>query len=171
MLWVNLTTIEGIKDNLQERYLRIRNKGEIIYELIGTKQEMNETSMEFSEKTSISGSKGIVNNHWLNGECVRKVGYIEESKIECLIDTSSQVSIIPFSFLNKIVNIKMGKPSPWLRIRVPNGENVKHSDEENIMAVMKWPIPDTVKELRSCMGFVVYTLVYYSKLIIDFNTI
>ena len=29
---------------------------------------------------------------------------------------------------------------------------------------------DTVNELRYCMGFVAYTLVYYSKLIIDFNT-
>ena len=74
--------------------------------------------VDVKEKTSISGSKGIVDNHRLNGECVRQVGYIEESKIECLIDTSSLVSIIPFSFLNKIVNIKMWKPSPWLRIGV-----------------------------------------------------
>ena len=72
--------------------------------------------VDVKEKTSISGSKGIGDSHQLICECVRKVGYIEESKIECLNDTSSQVSIIPFSFLNKIVNIKMGKPSPLLRI-------------------------------------------------------
>ena len=30
--------------------------------------------------------------------------------------------------------------------------------------------PDMVKELRSYMGFVVYTLVYFSKLMIDFKT-
>ena len=77
-----------------------------------------------------------------------------------MIDTSSQVSIIPFSFLNKIVYIKMGKPSPWLKIIVANGDNVKDSDEGKIMAVRKWLSPDTVKELRSCMGFVAFTLVY-----------
>ena len=47
----------------------------------------------------------------------------------------------------------MGKPSPWLQIRVENGENVKDSDEGNIMEVRKWPSPDkgiksTVNELR-----------------------
>ena len=50
MLGINITTIEGIKESLQERYLRIRNKSEIIYELMGTKQEQYETSMEFSDK-------------------------------------------------------------------------------------------------------------------------
>ena len=49
MLGVTLTTIEGIKDSLQERYLRIRNKSEISYELMGTKQGHNETSIEFSD--------------------------------------------------------------------------------------------------------------------------
>ena len=50
MLGVNLTTIERIKESLQECYLRIRNKSEIIYELIDVKQEQNETSMKFSDK-------------------------------------------------------------------------------------------------------------------------
>ena len=47
MLGVILTTIEVIKESLQERYLRIRNKSEIIYEFMGTKQEQNETYMQF----------------------------------------------------------------------------------------------------------------------------
>ena len=50
MLGVNLTTIQGIKESFQEGYLRIRNRSEIIYELMGTKQGYNETSMEFSDK-------------------------------------------------------------------------------------------------------------------------
>ena len=62
----------------------------------------------------------------------------------------------------------MGKPSPWLQIIVENSENVKDAGEGKIEAVRKWP--DMVKELRSCMGFVVYTLVYYSKFMIDFKT-
>ena len=284
MLGVNLTTIKGIKESLQEGYLRIRNRSAIIYELMGTKQGYNETSMEFSdkllklgmelkkvdnqwkeivveslrinlinirlrqamcslgkdisfkklrkyidnlekvsntdtyasfgvkvgssqrnwqdsqiiyrnvslwsccprtkygrghadnyirevrcsrcnilghisstcrvyikEKTSISGSKEIVDSHQLIGECVNKVEYkeeskvgcIEENKIEYLIDTSSQVSIIPYSFLNKIDNIKVGKPSSWLKIRVENSENVNDSREEKVEAVRKWP--DMVK--------------------------
>ena len=49
-LGVNITTIEVIKESLQEGYLLIRNKSEIIYELMGTNQEQNETSMEFSDK-------------------------------------------------------------------------------------------------------------------------
>ena len=58
----------------------------------------------------------------------------------------------------------MEKPSPCLKIRVTNCKKVKDSDEGKIMAVRKWPSPDTVKELRYCMGFVVCTLVYYSIL-------
>ena len=58
----------------------------------------------------------------------------------------------------------------WLQIKVANGENVNDSDEGKIMAVRKWPSPDTVKELRFCMDFVAYMLFYYSKLLIDFNT-
>ena len=309
MLGDNLTTIKGIKESLQEGYLRIRNRSEIIYELMGTKQGYNKTSMVFSdkllklamelknienqweeivvesitiklinirlrqamcslgkdisfkelrkcidnweevsktdtyesygvkvgssqrnwqdgqiidrnvslrscssrtnygrghvynyirevrcsrcnilghisstcrvdvkEKTSISGLKEIVDSHQLIGECVSKVEYKEESKVGCieknkieyLIDTSSQVSIIPYSFLNKIDNIKVGKPYPWLQIRVENSENVKDSDEGKVEVVRKWT--DMVKELRYCMGFVVYTLVYYSKFMIDFKT-
>ena len=108
----------------------------------------------------------IVDSHQLIGECVSKVEYkeeskvgcIEENKIEYLSDTSSQVSIIPYSFLNKIDNIKVGKPYPWLQIRVENSENVKDSGEGKVEVVRKWP--DMVKELIYCMGFVVYTLVY-----------
>ena len=37
MLEVNLTTIRGIKESLQEGYLRIRNRSEIMYELMCTK--------------------------------------------------------------------------------------------------------------------------------------
>ena len=85
-----------------------------------------------------------------------------------MIYTSSKVSIIPYSFLNKIDNIKVGKPSSWLKMRVEDSENVKDSGEGNIEVVRKWP--DMVKELRSFMGFVVYTLVYYSKFMIDFKT-
>ena len=103
--------------------------------------------VDVKEITSINGSKGIVDNHRLNGECVRKVGYIEESKIECYIVTSSQVSIIPFSFLNKIDNINMGKPSPCLKIIVENCKNIKYSNEGKIMSVRKWISPDTVKPL------------------------
>ena len=62
----------------------------------------------------------------------------------------------------------MGKPSPWLQIRLENSENVKDSGEGKIKAVRKWP--DMEKELRSCMGFVVYTLVHYSKFMVDFKT-
>ena len=85
-----------------------------------------------------------------------------------MIDTSSQVSTFPYSFLNKIGNIKVGKPSPWLTIRVENSENVKDTCEGKIEAVRKWP--DMEKELRSCMGFIVYKQVYYSKFMIDFKT-
>ena len=309
MLGDNLTTIKGIKESLQEDYLRIRNRSEIIYELTGTKQGYNETSMEFSdkflklgmelkkvenqweeivveslrrnlinirlrqamcslgkdisfkelrkcidsweevsktdtyesygvkvgssqrnwqdgqiidrnvslrscsprtnygrghvdnyirevrcsrcnilghisstcrvdlkEKTSISGSNESVDSHRLIGECVSKVEYKEESKIGCieenkieyLIDTSSQVSIIPNSFVNTIDNIKVGKPSPWLKIRVENSEGIEDPGEGKIEVVRKWPDMG-MKELRSCIGFVVYTLVYYSKFMIDFK--
>ena len=65
MLGVKLTTIEGIKESLQERYLRIRNKSEIIYELMGTKQEQNDTSMEFSNKLLKLGKElKKVDNKW-----------------------------------------------------------------------------------------------------------
>ena len=37
--------------------------------------------VDVKEKTSISGSKRIVDNHRLIGDCFSKVGYIEESKI------------------------------------------------------------------------------------------
>ena len=48
----------------------------------------------------------------------------------------------------------MEKPSPWLKIRVANGKNVKDSDEGKIMVVNKWSSPDKViKELRFCMVF------------------
>ena len=57
MLGINLTTIEGIKESLKERYLRIRNKSEIIDEMMGTKQEQNETSIEFSDKLLKLGSE------------------------------------------------------------------------------------------------------------------
>ena len=115
--------------------------------------------VDVKEKTSISGSKEIVDSHQLIGECVCKVDYKEESKVGCieennieyLIGTSSQVSIIPYSFLNKIYDIKVGKPSPWLKIRVENSENVKDSGKGKIEAVRKWS--DMVKELRFCMGF------------------
>ena len=50
MLGFNLTTIKGIKESFQEGYMRIRNRSEIIYELMGTKQGYNETSMEFLDK-------------------------------------------------------------------------------------------------------------------------
>ena len=40
------------------------------------------------------------------------------------------------------------------------------TDEGKIEAVRKWPRPDTVKELRSFMGFVAY----YSKFMKDFTT-
>ena len=85
-----------------------------------------------------------------------------------MIDTGNQVSIIPFSFLNKIVNIKVGKTSPWLKNRVANDDNLKGSYEGKVEAVRKWP--DNVKELRSCMVFVAYTLVYYSKFMKYFTT-
>ena len=128
--------------------------------------------VDVKEKTSISGSKEIVDSHQLISECVSKVEYkekskvgcIEEDKIEYLIDTSSQVSIIPYSYLNKIDNIKVGKPYPWLKIRVENSENVKDSGEGKV--VRKWPDMG-IRELRSCMGFIVYTPVYYSKCMID----
>ena len=132
--------------------------------------------VDVKEKTSISGSKEIVDSHQLIGECVSKVeckeeskvGCIEENKIEYLIDTSSQVSIIPNSFLNTIDNIKVGKPSPWLQIRVENSEGIEDPGEGKVEVVRKWP--DMVKELRYCMGFDVYTLIYYSKFMIDFKT-
>ena len=83
--------------------------------------------------------------------------------MECYSVTSSKVSIIPFSFLNKIDNINMGKPSACLKIRVETCKKLKDSDERKIIAVKKWISPDTVKELISYMGFVMYiTLVYYS---------
>ena len=63
----------------------------------------------------------------------------------------------------------MGKTYPWLKIRVENSENVKDSGEGKVEVVRKWPDMG-IKELRSCMGFVVYTLVYYSKFMIDFKT-
>ena len=111
------------------------------------------------------------------GECVSKVEYKEESKVGCieennieyLIDTSSQVSIIPYSFLNTIDNIKVGKHSPWLKIRVENSEGIEDSGEGKVDVVRKWPDMG-IKELRYCMGFVVYTLIYYSKFMIDFKT-
>ena len=55
-----------------------------------------------------------------------------------------------------------------VKIRVENSENVKDSGEGKIEVVRKWP--DMVKEFRSCMDFVVYTLVYYSKFMIDLKT-
>ena len=62
---VKLTTIEGIKESLQERYLIIRNKSEIINALMGTKQEQNETSMEFSNKLLKLGRElKKVDNKW-----------------------------------------------------------------------------------------------------------
>ena len=62
------------------------------------------------------------------------IGYIGESKIECLIDIGSQLSSIPFSYVNNIVNIKMvqKKSSPWLKIRVANCANLMDSDEGKI---------------------------------------
>ena len=65
MLGVNLTTIKGIKESLQEGYLRIRNRSEIMYELMGTKQGYNETSIEFSDKLLKLGMElKKVDNQW-----------------------------------------------------------------------------------------------------------
>ena len=41
----------------------------------------------------------------------------------------------------------MRKPSPWLNIRVANSENVKDSDEGNVVIVRKCSRPDKGKEL------------------------
>ena len=40
--------------------------------------------VDVKEKTSISGSKEIVDSHQLIGECVSKVEYKEESKVGCI---------------------------------------------------------------------------------------
>ena len=65
MLGDNLTTIKGIKESLQEGYLMIRNRSEIIYELMGTKQGYNETSMVFSDKLLKLGMElKKVDNKW-----------------------------------------------------------------------------------------------------------
>ena len=65
MLGDNLTTIKGIKDSLQEGYLIIRNRSEIMYELMGTKQGYNETSIEFSDKLLKLGMElKKVDNQW-----------------------------------------------------------------------------------------------------------
>ena len=55
----------------------------------------------------------------------------------------------------------MGKPSPCLKIRVENCKKIKDSDERKIMVVRKWINPNTLNELRSCMGFVVYTRILW----------
>ena len=68
MLGVNLTTIKGIKESLQKGYLRIRNRSllyRIIYELMGTRQGYNETSMEFSDKLLKLGMEfKKIDNQW-----------------------------------------------------------------------------------------------------------
>ena len=65
MLGDNLTTIKGIKDSLQEGYLIIRNRSEIMYELMGTKKGYNETSIEFSDKLLKLGMElKKVDNQW-----------------------------------------------------------------------------------------------------------
>ena len=75
MLGVNLTTIKVIKESLQEGYLRIRNRSEIIYNLMGTKQGYNETSMEFSNQLLKLGMElKKVDNQWeeIIGEILRR---------------------------------------------------------------------------------------------------
>ena len=62
----------------------------------------------------------------LISSCETSIINIENHRLECILDTGSQVSIIPLWFFEKLYEVKLHTKPDWLFVKSASGDTMKY---------------------------------------------